>query len=200
MAQCGHLAGETLITVFTDGGCRGNGRVDARAGGGAVVVGAGRVHAVSAGVEPGPGLPATNNRAELTGLLLATDLLLDAGVTSPVRLVSDSRICVGTLNTWLPRRLALGTERELANHELVMRVWGGVCELREAGAKVTIEHVRAHQREPPHEGAGARLLRLGNDCADRVATGAIGRDAAPWLREVGGGEAAALLAALAAVD
>jgi ribonuclease HI len=117
--------------------------------------------------------PATNNRAELLALAWALAVLPRLGEPAAT-VVSDSKICVRTLNEWLPSRRARGTEGELRNLDLVRTADAALAAARAAGVAVTIEHQRGHQPMPDREDGRAYLYWVGNDRADRAAVAAVG--------------------------
>lgn len=109
------------------------------------------------------------NRAELLAIIYALLGVLVTGSVGPVEIVTDSKICLGTLTQWLPNRLAKGTERELKNYDLVEIAWRLVCEVRKI---TTLEFtlIKAHQPPPPRAaGERARMLNAGNAAADKSA-------------------------------
>lgn len=191
--------------VFTDGACTGNGAPAAAAGFGVVFSGgplsgtriAGRVAPRAYRLVPGrpappggvsyllepdpdsPETPPTNNRGEYLGMCWALLALLRAGVQGEVEVVSDSRLVIQTLNEWLPARREKGTEKELANYDLVVIADTLYRELierlyRASGKQLLLTHVRSHQPPPPNDAPMRdRLLWKGNDVADKVATTAV---------------------------
>jgi len=162
------------VFVFADGACIRNGKPGAVAAWGVCARRGALTLCELAGRVPGP--RGSNNRGELLGVGHALRLLkaLNADWPSgsgPLRavVVSDSLITVRTLNEWYPTRLRKGTENEFKNLDLVAEAYGLLIEVRAAGAAVHVLHVRGHQRV----GAVPEALRLGNERADALATGAI---------------------------
>lgn len=176
-----------LFTLYTDGACAGNGRAGARASFAMVVPVAGRAAVVRGPVQPrayaldgltlradGPALAPSNNRGELLGIVHALLAVLstlgacDGDVPfGGAEIVSDSLLCIRTLDEWLPARRARGTAHELKNMDLV-----GIAEalLARARAKlpVRLTHVRSH-RAAPARGSPGHAAWAGNDLADRQA-------------------------------
>ena len=113
---------------------------------------------------PDTQVPPTNNRAEWLGFCWACAVLLASEVrAAPIRIVSDSRNTVMTLEQWLPARRAKKTVSDLQNKDLVMIADALLSRLRER-CPVALVHVRSHQACPtdPDE----RFLWSGNAAAD----------------------------------
>ncbi len=109
------------IVVFTDGGCPKNGKKDAKAvyaayfpktfnekANGVIGEYSGNVpdkEATSATVFDGPKTKPTNNRGELLGIIAAFTVILTeynkTKIKRPILLVTDSEICMGTINAWI---------------------------------------------------------------------------------------------------
>ncbi len=119
--------------VFTDGSASPN---PGPGGWGVVWVQDGRVLAEHAGHEP----HTTNNRMELTALIVAYELLPE---DSTVTVYSDSRLCVDTLTKWAAGWEKRGWKKrdgEIKNLELVQRLWA----LKKARSGVRLEWIAAH--------------------------------------------------------
>jgi ribonuclease HI len=116
--------------------------------------------------------PPTNNRGEILAVIWAFLILLRMRVGGVIQVRTDSLITVRTLNEWLPARRRRGTEKELANLDLLLIAEALLSQL----PKATITHVRGHQvataAESPQDAAGRR----GNDAADRHAAEAAAGD------------------------
>lgn len=166
--------------VFTDGSCERNGAPDAVGGFAAVFTGAAFSGAGGVSVVCGPvpafflgaggagaACPPTNVRAEWWAFAVALEGLRLAQVAGPTEVVTDHLACVKTLTEWLPRRLAAGTQAELANFDLIARAHAAYLAIR---PPPRLTHVHSHRAAP---GAGAdlraRLLHRGNALADEHA-------------------------------
>ncbi len=135
------------ILVYADGACSGN---PGPAGVGAIAMWADQTRELSEYIGE-----ATNNIAELTAILRATELALELG--RPLRLYTDSQYSIGVLTQgWKVR----------ANKELVAKVRQAL----EAHPDAKLFHVRGHQ--------GVRL----NEHADELAVRAVqSRTSTGWL-------------------
>jgi ribonuclease HI len=135
------------ILAYADGACSGN---PGPAGVGAVALWADQMRELSEYIGE-----ATNNIAELTGILRAVELAHELG--RPLRLYTDSRYSIGVLTQgWKVK----------ANKELVARVKQAL----DAHPDTKLFHVRGHQ--------GARL----NEHADELAVRAVqSRESTGWV-------------------
>ena len=130
--------------VFTDGSCEGN---PGPGGWGFVWVEDNRI------VEERHGTDAstTNNRMELTALIEAYQLLPE---DAPIRIYSDSQLCVKTVNEWAAGWERRGWRRKsgpIANLELVKRLYS----LANAHPDVELKWIRAHDGSRWNEYADA---------------------------------------------
>jgi uracil-DNA glycosylase len=207
----------TRIVAFTDGSCPLNGKPNARASFGVVIMGAqfgaatihGEIHPAEYefidASRPEMGVRAngqqatpTNNRGELLAIIYCLLGLLRGRAVSAIEIVSDSQISVNTLLDWLPNRLKKGTERALKNFDLVMLAWTLLERLRAQASEVKITHVRSHQKAPPSTATSReKLLWKGNDMADRAADEAM---AGPSTYRIEVLKAPAILRGLATID
>jgi ribonuclease HI len=135
------------ILIYADGACSGN---PGPAGVGAVALWADQTRELSEYIGE-----ATNNIAELTGILRAVELAHELG--RPLRLYTDSQYAIGVLTKgWKVR----------ANTELVAKVRQAL----DAHPDAKLFHVRGHQ--------GARL----NEHADELAVRAVqSRESTGWV-------------------
>lgn len=120
------------IEVYTDGACEGNGTPRARGGVGVAFperpdlnVSEPLPPVGSKGPDGTQGLKHTNNRAELTAILRALQVVderLDTGRTRPVRLRTDSMLCVNTFTKWLAgwKRVGGGPARVVGPRDVVV--------------------------------------------------------------------------------
>lgn len=140
------------IVVFTDGGCPKNGKKDAKAVYAAYFPKTfdGKPNGISgeySGVVPdkeinpngkvfdGEKVTPTNNRGELLGIITALSVILQEYKTSKkkrsVLLVTDSEICMGTINAWVWKWMK-STKKEKKNMDLVAVLYKLLVELSEA--------------------------------------------------------------------
>lgn len=177
--------------VFTDGSCAGNGGRSPVASF-AVFVASGplRLLEISGMVAPqtyafhDPGDPAagfgptagtprapSNNRGEYLAWCWALFALLRGRLRGRIEIVSDCKLMIDTLETWLPTRRRRGTASKLENFDLVQIAEALLAELRRSALEVILTHVRSHQKKPPVSAPGReRLFWVGNDRADKKAT------------------------------
>lgn len=180
----------STIIAFTDGGCSKNGKVGARASyatmitggqfGNSVVSGEvypnaykfidvknphiGIMHDVKIQIAP------SNNRGELLGIVYALLALLKGCAIGNVEIISDSKISVNTLSTWLPNRIKKGTSHEMKNLDLLMISWELLASLRKQCKSVIFTHTNSHTRQPPISAPSReRYIWKGNDMVDKYA-------------------------------
>lgn len=203
-----HWALDAPALVFTDGGCPKNGAADAEAGFGVLIVGGhlgqttirGLVQAsayslvdpkvpekgftstvpnrAAAGSGSSGVITPTNNRAELAAFCWALLALLRGRVLGGIELVSDSKICVNTLTTWLPARRRKGTAHQLANFDLLVVAEALLAALKAQADVVLLTHTHAaHDRPCPARNtanyAQESCYWLGNAKADALAGSAV---------------------------
>lgn len=174
------------IAAFADGACAGNGRAGARAAWGVLLAGPPVWSGCRAAGPVPPGPPGTNNRGELTAVIVALDMLLLLP-PNPVELYSDSLITLKTLGAlraedtadgrppadpgdWYARRCRAGRQHGLANLDLVERAAELLARARARHPEVRLRHVRGHRREPPRDSPEWPAWS-GNDTVDRLAAG-----------------------------
>ena len=175
---------EIKTFAFTDGACAQNGKPGARASFSAVLIdpSQGKGFAVKGSVAPSTyvldGLtitadesrpvPPSNNRGELLGIIYAMHSLIRTKVDGCVEIVSDSRISIMTLTTWLPARQKKNTVHELKNIDLVVMAAQLLEQLR-THCTVEFRHVNSHRAAPVGAGDYEMFLWAGNGAADQLA-------------------------------
>lgn len=102
----------------------------------------------------------TNNRAELSGIILALEYMLEHHTTENC-IVSDSLISIKTLTEWLPKRLRDGTQAKLQNLDLLMKAHSMLTSLN-----VKFRHVNSHQKAVV--GGAEYYYYLGNNMIDQL--------------------------------
>jgi ribonuclease HI len=177
--------------AFCDGGCTGNGKSNARASFATIVVTPTEITEIYGSVidreytlvddhlqTTDTHVNPSNNRGEMLAiihtlleLLKYADAAADAAAnTAKFEVISDSQICLNTLLSWLPTRLAKGTEKELKNFDLVMIAWkiynkfAGTCKLT---------HTKGHLKKPISNSIRDRMIFEGNNRVDKLASYAI---------------------------
>jgi ribonuclease HI len=160
----------STITIFTDGGCVGNGSKDTsktKAVWAFIVYDGQTEVARSSGYlrqgEYGDEVP-TNNRAEYMALLRAFEWIKENGGDSFSRRVTvwtDSNLACQTINLWYEGWERRGTLHKIKNLTLVKEL---IAAYRSVPTKV--KHCKSHQSYPtdPHD----QFIWLGNNEADSL--------------------------------
>jgi len=175
---------ESKTFAFTDGACSQNGKPGAKAAFAAVIINPAveKGFTVKGPVAPSSyaldGLTITedaskhvqpsNNRGELLGIIYAMHSLIQTNVEGCVEIVSDSRISIMTLTTWLPARQKKNTVHELKNTDLVLIAAKLLDKLR-LQCSVEFKHVNSHKAAPTGASNYEMFLWSGNDAVDRLA-------------------------------
>lgn len=152
----------SVVRIFTDGACRGNGAPGAVSGCG-VWFGHGDPRNVSV-LLPAP--PHTNQRAELYATMLAmrATLAQDPPPAS-VEIVSDSAYCVKGITTWMhtweTKRWCKYDGKPVANLDLWRAASADTRALRARGVDLRLIWVKGHSGD------------VGNDAADDLAGRAV---------------------------
>ncbi|KAJ5032928.1 uncharacterized protein L3040_009517 [Drepanopeziza brunnea f. sp. 'multigermtubi'] len=143
-----------VIKVYTDGSALGNGRTGAVAGVG-VFFGVGDSRNVS---EPLEGMPQTNNRAELTGILRALQI---APKDKDMEIVTDSNYSINCVTVWFRGWAAKGWKKsdgkDAENTDLIKAIRELIDERDENGKETKFTWIKGHNDDP------------GNTAADRLA-------------------------------
>ncbi|KAI9053915.1 hypothetical protein LZ554_002860 [Drepanopeziza brunnea f. sp. 'monogermtubi'] len=143
-----------VIKVYTDGSALGNGRTGAVAGVG-VFFGVGDSRNVS---EPLEGMPQTNNRAELTGILRALQI---APKDKDLEIVTDSNYSINCVTVWFRGWAAKGWKKsdgkDAENTDLIKAIRELIDERDENGKETKFTWIKGHNDDP------------GNTAADRLA-------------------------------
>lgn len=170
--------------AFTDGACSQNGKPGAKAAFASLIINpsAGKGFSVKGPVASATYLlndkiegdvskpvQPSNNRGELLGIIYAMHSLIQTNVEGCVEIVSDSRISIMTLTTWLPARQKKNTVHELKNTDLVLIAAKLLDQLR-LQCTVTFRHVNSHKTAPVGKGDFEMFLWSGNDAVDRLAS------------------------------
>ena len=144
--------------IYTDGACPGNGTASAKAGYG--VFWPKRPELSAYGFLPNSS-GQTNQRAELTAVLVAVDQLIDNHIDGPVEIRTDSDYAVRGLTSWYRRWESLGWKVEVKNIDLFRLIIQTCRNRMRSGPSglnlVYLRHIRGHSGD------------VGNDEADRLA-------------------------------
>ena len=136
-----------VLHVYTDGSCENNGRPNAKAGYG-VYFGNRDPRNVSAPLKG----PATNNRAELTALIAALEII----GTTRVVLYTDSQYCINGITSWIKGWKKYGWKTATGQPVMNKDLWLKFDELYDP-RRATVKYVKAHDES------------VGNEMADVLA-------------------------------
>ncbi|KAE8423319.1 ribonuclease H-like domain-containing protein [Aspergillus pseudocaelatus] len=131
-----------IMEIYTDGGCRGNGRSGAI--GAAAAVFKNKFGKCTGWTRPLPKYPApTNQRAEITAIILALETALekleelDTRPYLDVKIYSDSRYAIGCMTKWIYKWANNGwtnaAGNEVANRDLIEKASDLDDRLKEEG-------------------------------------------------------------------
>ncbi|KAI0486609.1 ribonuclease H1 [Xylaria cf. heliscus] len=133
-----------VMEFYVDGGCRGNGYAHSIGAAACCLMGRGHRLIAQKSV-PLPSFPSpTNQRAEITAIILALEWALqkykelDAYPDLDVRIHSDSRYAIGCMDTWIYKWVRNGwvnsLGNEVANRDLIERASDLDDEVKELGS------------------------------------------------------------------
>lgn len=136
----------TTLDIYTDGACSKNGGDGANAGIG-VYFGDGDPRNVSAILPPHE--KQTNNRAELTAIETAIDIVLDTEPLPPsVNIFTDStyshKALTEWVHGWVKKRWMTSKGTPVENRDVIERTYEKLQELESYGCDVQFYHVKAH--------------------------------------------------------
>ena len=153
-----------MYKIFTDGACVKNGKPNAKASYGVIVTGLkfGAIGAPENIKLSGIVDPASNNRGELTAILVALQFTLSIDDTCDIEIVSDSLISIKTFEEWLPKRKAKGTASEMMNYDLIYKIDQLLTDNRKI-KNVKFTHVNSHKTITNEN-------ELGNSLVDALCT------------------------------
>lgn len=150
------------LAIYTDGSSRGNGRAGATAGVG-VYFGPGDSRNLA---EPLDGMPQTNQRAELTAILRALQIV---PLTQDVEIFSDSQYSINCITVWYQswqkREWKTVNGQEIKNLDLVKETRERIDARDEAGSTTALTYVKGHADN------------VGNIAADSLAVAGAKMDA-----------------------
>lgn len=147
------------MDVYTDGACTKNGQVGARAASAIWIPSTGhRDTKVMTG-------KATNNVAELTAIKMALEQ-----TEGPIRIITDSQLCMNTFTTWIHNWIRKGIVHTKANSELIMEIYNLMRD-----RQVTFRHVNSHLTIAAKAALSAedRVHVANNEIVDGLATNAL---------------------------
>lgn len=125
------------IVIYTDGGCRGNGKEENVGGWGAVLSYNGKVKEIYGGERN-----VTNNKMELMGAIKALEALQRTDI--PVELYCDSAYTVDGINQWVKGWKKRGWKKADKKPILNLELWKRLDELVSGFSDITILKVKAH--------------------------------------------------------
>jgi len=143
-----------LMRIYTDGSSQGNGKPGARAGLG-VFFGPDDERNLA---ERLPGIPQTNQRAELLAMLRAMELV---PVTQGIKILTDSKYSIACATDWVANweknNWKNAAKKDVMNQDIIRPLVAKKREREAAGAATEFEWVKGHATDP------------GNIAADRLA-------------------------------
>lgn len=152
-------SGETsasVVTIYTDGSSRGNGKVGARAGLG-VFFGYNDPRNISERLQ---GEPQTNQRAELKAVQRALGLV---PLTQTVRICTDSMYTINCLKTWVDgwrkRGWQSATGTDVKNRDIIEPTTDLMAERKQAGAETLFQWVKGHEKSQGNIAADALAVK-----------------------------------------
>ncbi|KAE8449725.1 hypothetical protein EG329_007500 [Mollisiaceae sp. DMI_Dod_QoI] len=141
-------------TVYTDGSSLGNGKAGSAAG---VGVWFGNMDSRNVS-EPLEGMPQTNNRAELTGILRALEI---APRDRDLEIITDSNYSINCVTVWyqnwMKKDWKTSTNKDVENQDLIRGIRELIDEREKLKLDTTFTWIRGHDNDP------------GNEAADRLA-------------------------------
>lgn len=168
------------MLVFTDGGCIGNGKSNAKASyavymNDTIIRGNVMPYEYMYGSDGlvcnNKQVSPSNNRGELLSLIHAFIEILNNEVNDYI-VYSDSQICVKTINEWYPNRLRKGTVHEFKNLDLVQILMDVYNKVKER-CNIKIVHTRGHQKISKNMTDEQKKIIGGNDIVDRYASSVL---------------------------
>lgn len=164
------------ILVFTDGGCIGNGKKNAKASFAVYMnntIYRGHVKPYEyimqnnkLIVNTEKSILPSNNRGELLSIIYAFLEIIKSNNTQKYMLFSDSMICVKTINIWYENRLRKGTTNQFKNPDLInimMTLYNQVKDF------VSVIHTRGHQKITKSTTESEKIIINGNNIVDQCA-------------------------------
>lgn len=153
-AKVGSSGSKRKTTVYTDGSSLGNGQVGSVAG---VGVWFGDMDSRNVS-EPLEGMPQTNNRAELTGILKALEI---APKDRDLEIITDSNYSINCVTAWYKNWMKKGwktsTNKDVENQDLIKEIRKKIEERDAEEVVTTFTWIKGHDNDP------------GNEAADRLA-------------------------------
>ncbi|KAJ4134642.1 hypothetical protein NW768_004238 [Fusarium equiseti] len=145
---------DSLMRIYTDGSSQGNGKPGARAGLG-VFFGPDDERNLA---ERLPGVPQTNQRAELLAMLRAMELVPE---TQGIKILTDSKYSIACATEWVANweknNWKNSAKKDVMNQDIIRPLVAKKREREAAGAATEFEWVKGHATDP------------GNIAADRLA-------------------------------
>lgn len=140
------------IIIFTDGGCRGNGKENNYGGWGAVLSYNNKTKEIYGGEKD-----TSNNKMELTSIIKALQTLKTKNI--PVRVHMDSAYVVDGINSWVAGWKKRGWKKADKKPILNLELWKELDNLVSSFEDIQILKVKAH--------VGIELNELADELANR---------------------------------
>lgn len=167
-------------TIYTDGSCKGNGKIDAIGGFGVYfqsgLLKGTKIYGPTQIMEHnGEIMKITNNRSELTAICEGLEYYYKRGCVGNLTLVTDSELCMNIINLWIEGWHDKNIIDDKKNPDLIWRLWGVLSNVRHFQRKIglyfKIIHVNSHipKNKIPEKGTKQYKLYEGNDIADNLA-------------------------------
>jgi len=147
-----------MIKVWTDGSSINNGKKNAKAG---VGVWFGDDHDPRNVSEPLRGSEQTNNRAELTAIMRALEILLVSSSTDKeIVILSDSMYSINALTIWIKNWIKndwkTSNKKPVKNKDLIQRIH----QLMKRFPNLRFQHIKAHTTKMDPDTVGNRIADL----------------------------------------
>jgi ribonuclease HI len=148
-----------LVYVFTDGACTSNGKVGCVCSYAYVIVHNNNVVLSGSGLVNGE--LQSNNRGELTAVIMGMKAAITRGVVGDHVIVTDSNYCIGSLSKWYNTWVKEGIVHKKKNIDLIEEAMKMI-------EKFTFKHVNSHRPKPVEEDKW--FFWYYNDMVDKMAT------------------------------
>lgn len=165
------------VYIFTDGSCKKNGNIEAKASF-AVYVDSVIIRGIVEAKEYTLNnnklmtidniINPSNNRGELLAIIHGLLYILNNDISKTYILYSDSLISVNTINIWYKNREKNGTVSKFKNLDLIEIVMILIKQIN-ATTKLTCVYVRAHQKINKNMSEDEKKICIGNNIVDYYA-------------------------------
>lgn len=146
-----------MFIIYTDGACPNNGSRDARAGIGIHFSLKNKTKLEDVSLKLNIEKP-TNNKAELSAILMALDLCDKDNINDKIIIFTDSQYCIQCITLWFPDWLRKNDFKNKKNIDILKKIYSLYKKLN-----VQFQYIKAHTNlQDEHS--------LGNEIADHLAT------------------------------